>query len=53
VGPSDPFVPGFYYEVVVETSSQDVLPSVHVWQDHVNTVIPWTLIPPGNWVRLQ
>ena len=53
VGPSEPFVPGFYYEVVVETSSPDLLPSVHVWQDHGNTVIPGTLIPPGSWVRLQ
>lgn len=52
VGSSEPFVPGFYYEVVVETSSPSVLPSVHVWQDHVNTVIPGTLIPPGSWVRL-
>jgi hypothetical protein len=50
---SGPFVPGFYYEVVVETSSPNVLPSVHVWQDHVNTVIPGTLVPPGSWVRLQ
>ena len=53
VGHDAPFVRGFYYEVVVETSSPDLLPSVHVWQDHGNTVIPGTLIPPGSWVRLH
>lgn len=53
VGYSKPFPPGFYYEVVVETNHPNVLPSVHVWQDHVNTVIPGTLIPPGCWVRLE
>ena len=53
VGFSQPFVPGFYYEVVVETSSPNLLPSVHVWQDSANTVIPGTLIPPGSWVRLE
>jgi hypothetical protein len=53
VGFSAPFVPGFYYEVVLEATDPNVLPSVHVWQDDVNTVIPGTLIPPGNWVRLQ
>lgn len=53
VGFDQPFVPGFYYEVVVETTNPNVLPSVHVWQDLVNTVIPGTLIPPGSWVRLE
>src|SRR5262249_40915044 len=53
VGFGQPFVPGFYYEVVVEASNPNVLPSVHVWQDHGNPVIPGTLIPPGDWVRLQ
>jgi hypothetical protein len=53
VGFDQPFVPGFYYEVVVETADPNVLPSVHVWQDHVNTVIPGTLVPPGTWVRLE
>jgi hypothetical protein len=52
VGPSGPFMAGFYYEVVVQTSSADLLPSVHVWQDFGNTVISGSLIPPGSWVRL-
>jgi hypothetical protein len=52
VGPGKPFVPGFYYELVVETNSRAILPSVHVWQDHGNTVIPGTLIPPGSFVEL-
>jgi hypothetical protein len=51
VGTNQPFVPGFYYEVEVLTTSWDVLPSVHIWQDFGNTVIPGTLIPPGSWVR--
>ena len=53
VGATGPFVPGFYYEVVVETSSPKVLPGVHVWQDRANTVIPGTLIPAGSWVRIK
>lgn len=52
VGLGKPFVPGFYYEVVVETDDPAVLPSVHVWQDLVNTVIPGTLISPGTFVRI-
>ena len=52
VGPGKPFVPGFYYEVVVETDDLRLLPSVHVWQDHVNTVIPGTLISPGTFVEV-
>src|SRR5215208_4736268 len=52
VGSSQPFVPGFYYEVVVETNDRRVLPSVHVWQDHINTVIPGTLISPGTFVEI-
>ena len=52
VGIGQPFVPGFYYEVVIQCSSLAVLPSVHVWQDTVNTVIPGTLVSPGTWVRL-
>jgi hypothetical protein len=46
------FPPGFYYEVIVETDSLAVLPSVSIWRDHGNTGIPGTLIPPGDWVRL-
>ena len=52
-GYSGPFVPGFSYEVVMVAAHPDVLPSVHVWEDHGNTVIPGTLIPPGNWVTLN
>jgi len=52
VGPGKPFLPGFYYEVVVETDSRAILPSVHVWQDHGNTVISGTLISPGTFVEL-
>ena len=53
VGYYKPFKPGFYYEVIIERNHPNVLPSVHVWQDHYNTVIPGTLIPPGCWVKLQ
>ena len=53
VGVGQPFVPGFYYEVVVQSTTPNLLPSVHVWQDHANTVIPGTLIPPGAWVTIQ
>ena len=52
VGPTQPFVPGFYYEVVLETNDRRVLPSVHVWQDHGNTVIPGTLISPGTFLEV-
>ena len=52
VGPGKPFVPGFYYEVVLEADDYAVLPSVHVWQDHANTVIPGTLISPGTFVGI-
>jgi hypothetical protein len=44
---------GGYYEVVVETVSPNVLPSVNIWSDHGATVIPGTLIPPGVWVELK
>jgi len=53
VGFTEPFVPGFYYEVVLETASPNVLPTVMVWEAHVATVIPGTTISPGSWVRLQ
>ena len=52
VGAGKPFAPGFYYEVVVETDDLRLLPSVHVWQDHTNTVIPGTLISPGTFVQV-
>lgn len=47
------FTRGFYYELVVETNDLRVLPSVHVWQDHTNTVIPGTLIPAGSFVDVK
>lgn len=47
-----PFIPGFYYEVVVETGSLNVIPSVSIWQDCGNTVIPGTTILPGNFVSI-
>jgi hypothetical protein len=53
VGAGQPFVPGFYYEVVMEANSTLVLPAVHVWQDAGNTVIPGTLIPSGSWTPLR
>jgi len=36
----------------VETNDSAVLPSVHVWQDHANTVIVGTLISPGTFARI-
>ena len=53
VGWGQPFQIGYYYEVIVETDSLNVLPSVHVWPGMSNEVIPGTLIPPGSWVRLR
>ena len=47
------FQRGSYYEVVLESTDRRVLPSVHVWQDSVNTVIPGTLIPAGSWAKIQ
>lgn len=52
VGYDQPFVPGFYYEVVVEGGNTNALPSVTIWDNNVNQVIPGTLIPPGSWVTL-
>jgi hypothetical protein len=53
VSPTGPFIRGFNYEVVIQSTSPNVLPSCEVWEDSGNTVIPGTLIPPGSWVRLQ
>lgn len=53
VGPNKPFVPGFYYEVVVESDTLKVLPSVQVWQDYGNTVIPGTLISSGDFIVIK
>ncbi len=44
------FQHGFSYEVVVETDSLEVLPTVTVWQDNNATVIPGTTILPANFV---
>ena len=47
------FVPGFYYEVVVEANSPNVLPNVNQWSSHGATdFIPGTLIPAGSFVKL-
>lgn len=53
VGVGQPFVPGLYYEVVLESNDRRVLPIVHVWQDTVNTVIPGTLISSGEFVTIN
>jgi hypothetical protein len=53
VGTGLPFQVGFYYEVQVQASNRNVMPSVHVWPSHFNNPIPGTLIPPGSWVRMQ
>ncbi len=51
--PPAPFQVGFYYEVVVETNSLDVLPTVTVWKDHGARMIPGTTILPGNFVEIN
>lgn len=43
---------GMPTEVVVETNSLAVLPTVEVWQDLGATVIPGTRIAPTEFVRL-
>jgi hypothetical protein len=48
-----PFRPGFYYEVIVNTASSNVVPTVMVWEAHIATVIAGTTISPGSWVQLQ
>lgn len=53
VGPGQPFEPGFAYEVILETDSLYVLPSVTAWPGHWGEAIPGTLISPGSWVRLR
>ena len=44
---------GFYYEMVIESSTTDVMPSVTIWDTSIAQVIPGTLISPGTWVRLH
>ena len=51
VGADKPFVPGFYYEVVVEDNDAIVHPTVEIWQDFGNTVIPGTRIGPNGFVQ--
>lgn len=53
VGVGKPFTVGFYYEVVVESTNAAVHPSVQVWSNQANAVIPGTLIPPGDFVPLM
>lgn len=48
IAPRGPFRRGFYYEVVVELDSLEVLPTVTVWRDRVNTGIPGTRIGPDG-----
>ncbi|MED0963277.1 hypothetical protein [Bacillus paramycoides] len=44
-----PFIPGFSYEVVVESDNLDVLPSVHVWSGFSgDTYIAGTRIGPTD-----
>ena len=47
-----PFRRGFYYEIVVETDSPAVLPSVMAWSDRGNTLVPGTFISPGDFVTI-
>ena len=44
---------GFYYEMVIESATTDVMPSVTIWDTSIAQVIPGTLISPGTWVRLH
>lgn len=52
VGPQEPFIIGHDFEVVLEVNSLRVLPSVEVWINRGNTVIPGTLIGPGQFVDI-
>lgn len=53
VGPQKPFTIGRDFEVVLEVNSLKVLPKVEVWIDHANTVIPGTLIGPGQFMDIS
>ena len=53
VGSQRPFTIGRDFEVVLEVNSLKVLPSVEVWIDHGNTVIPGTLIGPGQFMDIS
>ena len=52
VGYEEPFRPGFYYEIIVETNTRRLLPSVQIWSNHGNAAIPGTLIGLGHFVDL-
>lgn len=47
------FQVGGSYEVVVSGGSPKVLPTVMVWSDLGNTVIPGTQIHAGEWARID
>jgi hypothetical protein len=51
VGPGKPFLPGFYYEVVVEDNDALVHPSVAIWEDFGGTTIAGTRIGPEGFVQ--
>ncbi len=53
VGTGQPFVPGFYYEVVLETNSLAVMPTVCVWEDHSAKVIAGTTILAASFMRIK
>lgn len=44
------FILGLYYEVQLERSSPNLMPSVNVWEAFGAITIPGTLIPAGDWV---
>jgi hypothetical protein len=52
VGPTQPFVPGMYYEIVVETNDRRVLPVVDVWSDLGGTLVPGTRISARDFLHL-
>jgi len=47
------FFVGFYYEVVVEATSDKVHPNVNQWSDNEGAFIPGTLIPAGDFVSIK
>jgi hypothetical protein len=52
VGFGQPFVPGMYYEVAIDTNDRRVLPMVSMWSDHGGTMIPGTLISSRDFLHL-
>lgn len=47
------FFTGFYYEVVVEATSDKIHPNVTQWVDTVGNYLPGTLIPAGDFVEIK